>query len=130
MGAGWRPSWLRRRRSPEQTRRGADFRDEDLRGADLRHADLRGADLRGADLRDADLRWADLRGANLHGADLGSSALCGADLRDTLVGSASLGHPGGDPELALIYNPEIWGARADDDTRWPKGFPYFGTGVA
>ncbi len=101
----------------------------DLRGADLRRADLHGADLRAADLRGADLRGTDLRGADLRDADLGGCALHGADLRETLLGNAQLGHRGGDPELTFIYNPEIWGARADDGTRWPHGFKIFGAGI-
>ena len=86
--------------------------------------DLRGADLRGADLRDTDLRGADLAGADLSGA-----LLHGADLRETCFGRSGLGHRGGDPELTSIYDPEIFGARADDRTRWPDGFEVFGNGV-
>jgi hypothetical protein len=101
----------------------------DLRGADLRGANLQGADLRGANLQRADLRGADLRGSDLRDADLEGCALHGADLRETTVGSSSLGHRGGDPELTSIYNPEIWAARADDETRWPRGFEVFGAGI-
>ena len=108
---------------------GKDLRGAELQGADLRGADLRGADLQGADLRGADLRGADLRGADLQGADLEGSALHGADLRETRVGKSGLGHRGGDPELTFIYNPEIWAARADDETRWPAGFEVFGAGI-
>ena len=100
-----------------------------LRGADLRGTDLRGADLRGADLVEADLRNADLRGADLFHADLRRALLHGADLRETRVGNASLGHRGGDPELTFIFNPEVTGARADDDTLWPEKFGFVGTGI-
>jgi hypothetical protein len=77
----------------------------------------------------AELRSSDLRGGHLGGADLGGSALHGADLRETLVGNRGLGHRGGDPELTFIFDPEIWGSRADDETRWPSGFPLYGAGV-
>lgn len=107
----------------------ANFRDADLRAADLRGARLRRADLRGAQLVGADLRRADLTGADLRDADLSNSLLHGADLRETTVGSSSLGHRGGDPELTWIYNPEIFGARADD-TRWPETLKGFGHGIA
>jgi len=101
----------------------------DLRGADLRRMDLNGADLRGTDLRRADLRGTDLRGADLLDADMGGCSLHGADLRETRVGNAGLGHRGGDPELTFIYNPEVWGSRADDETRWPQAFKVFGAGI-
>ena len=91
--------------------------------------DLRGADLRGADLVGADLRDTDLRGADLAGADLSGALLHGADLRQTRFGKSALGHRGGDPELTSIYDPEIFGARADDRTRWPEGFDTSGHGV-
>ncbi len=101
----------------------------DMTRASLAGHDLRGADLRGVDLKEADLRGTDLRGADLHDADMSGCLLHGADLRETLVGRASLGHVGGDPELTWIYNPEIWGAHADDETRWPQEFEIFGAGI-
>lgn len=95
----------------------------------LRGSDLRGADLRATDLRGADLREADFRGSDLAGADLSGALMHGADFRDTQLGNGSLGHPGGDPELTFMFDPEISGAIADDDTRWPVGFQIFQTGI-
>lgn len=109
---------------------GRNLRGADLRRTDLIGADLRGADLRGANLRGADLKGADLRGADLLDADMGECSLHGADLRETRVGNADLGNRDGDPELTMIYNPEVWGAHADDDTRWPQAFKVYGAGIA
>lgn len=105
---------LRRR---DMTR--ASLAGRDLRGANLRCVDLSGADLKGTNLRGADLRDADMAGCLLHGADL----------RETLVGNSCLDHRGGDPELTWIYNPEVWNARADDETRWPEDFTIYGAGI-
>ena len=55
-------------------------------------------------------------------ANLSKTLLHGADLRETRFGFSALGHAGGDPELELIYDPVVSGARADDSTEWPARF--------
>ena len=113
-----------------ESSQGADLHGADLHGADLHGADLHGADLTGADLHAADLTGADLHAADLTGADLRETRLRGANLCDTAVGWGSLGHPGGDPELSMVYDPAIRGARADDETQWPVDFGFFGMDIA
>lgn len=78
-----------------------------LTGADLTRADLTRANLTGANLTYADLTYADLTRTDLYGTDLYGANLTGANLTRT----------------------DLYGASANQWTRWPQGFDPAAAGV-
>ena len=123
-----------------------------LAGAHLEGAHLEGAHLKQAELNDANLKQAWLPRANLEGALLGRANLEGgyfihanleraylmhanlegANLQGAHLGAANLGYAnlrGADLKGASLADAHLVGARADDHTEWPAGFPWRVTGV-
>jgi uncharacterized protein YjbI with pentapeptide repeats len=125
----------------------ADLRKADLSGQDLTDHDLTGADLRGAnvhstkladarlagaklqrldfsrtDLRDAGFNGADLRKAILDGLDFASADLTRANLQGSSLRGADL-------HKARLSHADLSGARANQFTKWPRGFDPIAAGV-
>jgi uncharacterized protein YjbI with pentapeptide repeats len=91
----------------------ANLRNTDLTGADLRYAKLSRLHLDKAKVRNANLYRADLRHSILRDADLDGSNLCEADLR-----------------FAILDGAKLRGAKADEGTKWPKGFNWHRAGIS
>ena len=78
-------------------------------------ANLAGIDLSEANLHGAFLFRANLRGANLSGANLQGAYLCEANLNWADLRGANLRH-------AVLVRADLYDARYDKDTIFPKGF--------
>jgi uncharacterized protein YjbI with pentapeptide repeats len=103
-----------------------DMSGEDLSGLDLSNANLSYSNLRETDCARTSLVMAELHHADLRGTRMDATDLRAADLRYTELQGADLSGAileGDDPPLGLFTGPlDLYEARYDNKTRWPRGF--------
>lgn len=115
----------------DQVLRRADLSESDLRSAWLERSDLAEANLTRAKLPACNASRASFAHANLTGAFMRSGIYEGADFAGANFTGADVGRArfagailhGANLELSIdLQEADLTGARADDSTRWPRGF--------